>query len=82
MSCFFEVDAFPTMDDAWETVSWDFVGIDTSLTYVKATIFFDFGTAGDGSVYYWDNVRFGAPPRGQQTTLLRSGGRPGSVRSS
>ena len=60
VSCFFEVDAFPTMDDAWETVSWDFVGIDTSLTYVKATIFFDFGTAGDGSVYYWDNVRFGA----------------------
>jgi hypothetical protein len=61
VSCFFEVDAFPTMDDAWEVLSWDFVGIDTSLTYVKATIFFDFGTAGDGSVYYWDNVRFGAP---------------------
>ena len=62
VSCFFEVDAFPMMADAWETLTWDFVGIDTSKIYTKATIFFDFGTAGDGSVYYWDNVRFGAPP--------------------
>jgi beta-glucanase (GH16 family) len=62
-SCFAELDAFPMMAGEWETLTWDFAGtIDTTLTYQKASIFFDFDTAGDGSVYYWDNVRFGAPP--------------------
>ncbi|MGD9341237.1 MAG: hypothetical protein PVG76_09905, partial [Chromatiales bacterium] len=68
VTCFAELDAFPMMADAWETLTWDFslVGIDTAKTFEKATIFFDFGTDGNDAVYYWDNVRFGgdAPPPG------------------
>jgi beta-glucanase (GH16 family) len=48
----------------WETLTFDFstVGIDTSATFVKAIIFFDFGQTGVGDTYLWDNVRFGAGP--------------------
>ncbi|MDH3970273.1 MAG: hypothetical protein OEU56_24965, partial [Rhodospirillales bacterium] len=75
-SCFAELDASPTMADEWETLTWDFslVGIDTTMTFQKASIFFDFGTAGDGSVYYWDNVRFGAPPPPAEDIELVNGG--------
>jgi hypothetical protein len=67
VTCFAETDAFPMMGDAWETLTWDFslVGIDTTKTFVKASIFFDFGADGNDAVYLWDNVRFGgeeAPP--------------------
>jgi hypothetical protein len=66
VTCFAETDVFPTMADTWETLTWDFslVGIDTTKTFVKASIFFDFGTEGNDAVYLWDNVRFGgdAPP--------------------
>ncbi len=74
-TCFAEVDAFPMMADQWETVTWDFVGIDPATTFVKATIFFDFGQVGNGSTYYWDNVRFGAPPPPPPDTIsLENGG--------
>ncbi len=76
-SCFAELDAVPLTADTWETLSWDFslVGIDTAQTFVKASIFFDFGTEGDGAVYYWDNVRFGAPPPPPPPTVeLANGG--------
>ncbi|MGD9258693.1 MAG: hypothetical protein PVG29_12805 [Gammaproteobacteria bacterium] len=66
VTCFAETDAFPTMGDTWETLTWDFglVGIDTTKTFVKASIFFDYGTDGNDAVYLWDNVRFGGdePP--------------------
>jgi hypothetical protein len=69
VTCFAQTDAFPTMADTWETLTWDFslVGIDTTKTFVKASIFFDFGTEGNDAVYLWDNVRFGEdepPPDG------------------
>jgi beta-glucanase (GH16 family) len=48
--------------DAWETLSWDLSAVDGLNhlnNYDKASIFFDFGNAGDGEVYYFDNVNFG-----------------------
>ena len=48
--------------DAWETLSWDLStvdGLNHLNNYDKASIFFDFGNAGDGEVYYFDNVNFG-----------------------
>ena len=57
-SVFSEVTVNTTAADTWETLTFDFstVGIDLSAEYVQAIIFFDFGTAGDDAVYYWDDV--------------------------
>jgi len=48
--------------DAWETLTWDLstvVGLDHLNSYNKASIFFDYGNAGDDEVYYLDDVNFG-----------------------
>jgi hypothetical protein len=76
VTCFAEQDAFPTMADTWETLTWDFstVGIDTSKTFQKATIFFDFGTDGNDAVYLWDNVRFGVEEQLSDMIELVNGG--------
>ena len=47
--------------EAWESLSWDLStvsGLDHSNNYDKVSIFFDFGNAGGGEVYYLDNVDF------------------------
>lgn len=53
---FHEVQLTNTVADAWETLTFDFSGIDKSKTYHKVVIFFDFGSTGDGSEYYFDDV--------------------------
>jgi hypothetical protein len=60
--------------NGWETLVFDFsnqvagtAALNLSYTYDKASIFFDFGTAGSGKIFYWDNVVFGDP---NQTTVL------------
>jgi hypothetical protein len=60
--------------NGWETLVFDFsnqvagtAALNVSYTYDKASIFFDFGTAGNGKTFYWDNVVFGDP---NQTTVL------------
>lgn len=60
-SVFAEVMATTTAADTWETLVFDFstVGIDVSATYVRAIIFFDFGTDGNDATYFWDDVAFG-----------------------
>jgi hypothetical protein len=52
-----------TVANAWETIIFDFqnqapgtAAINYSYTYDMASIFFDFGTAGNGKVFYWDDV--------------------------
>jgi hypothetical protein len=52
-----------TVAGEWERLVFDFsdVAIDTSVAYVQAVIFFDFGAVGDDSVYHWDDLRFGVP---------------------
>jgi beta-glucanase (GH16 family) len=60
-SLFSEFTATTTTANAWETLVWDFsnVGIDTSVVYTRAIVFFNFGTAGNDEVYQWDDVEFG-----------------------
>jgi hypothetical protein len=60
---FVEADATTTKSNAWETLTFDFANpastpIDLSKTYDKASIFFDFGVAGAGKTYYFDDVCF------------------------
>lgn len=52
-----EVDALTTVANAWEELTWDFSAINTGNEYQKLVFFFDFGNPGDGSVYYFDDVR-------------------------
>ncbi len=63
-----ETDVLTTVANAWETLVFDFANqtsgtaaLNTAYTYNKASIFFDFGVAGSGKVFYWDDVQFGVP---------------------
>ncbi|MDB5013517.1 MAG: hypothetical protein JWQ25_1719 [Daejeonella sp.] len=57
--------ATTTVANAWETLVFDFVdnasgtpALNFATNYDKASIFFDFGNAGTGKVFYWDDVKF------------------------
>jgi hypothetical protein len=62
-SAFAELQVSTTVANEWEVLTWDFAtaGLDPNLAYERAIIFFDFGSIGDGSVYYWENVQLGVP---------------------
>lgn len=48
-----EVQLTNTTANAWENITYDFSDAPTA-DYTKVVIFFDFGTAGDDAVYYFD----------------------------
>jgi hypothetical protein len=58
-----ETDVLTTKANQWETLTFDLSqnasgtpAYNPANTYDLATIFFDFGNAGNGATYYWDNV--------------------------
>lgn len=58
-----ETDVLTTVANQWETLTFDFSkpaggtpAYSASNKYDQANIFFDFGNAGTGKVFYWDNV--------------------------
>lgn len=53
---FFELDATTTTSNEWETLNYDFSAVDQNNSYHKVIIFMDFGTAGDDSNYYFDDI--------------------------
>lgn len=93
-----ETEATTTAANTWETLVFDFnnqatgtAAINLASNYDKASIFFDFGTAGTGKVFYWDDVKFltsniaglALPLDFQSTTLMYTftdfGGATGTV---
>ena len=53
-----ERDAYTTLSNSWEDLSWSFAG-EPSNTYNKLVLMFDFGNIGDGSLnstFYFDNI--------------------------
>lgn len=53
------VDVNTTVQNTWETLTFDFTGLlDPAISYNRVVAFFEFvpGLAGDGSVYYFDDV--------------------------
>ena len=67
-----ETEAMTTVADAWETLNFDFgnhvdgtPALDVSQSYDKAVIFFNFGTAGAGQTYLWDDIRFASAESGE-----------------
>ena len=53
----FEADANTTVTNAWEELTYDFSGVDDTQDYDRVVVFFDFGNNGDGSNYYYDDIR-------------------------
>lgn len=53
---FFEIDATTSNANSWEELTFDLSTADTSFTYDRVVIFFDFGNAGDDSIYYYDEL--------------------------
>ena len=60
-----ETEKTTTVANAWETLVFDFANqavgtaaMNLTYTYNMASIFFDFNTAGNGKVFYWDDVKF------------------------
>ncbi|RCH55701.1 hypothetical protein DJ568_07395 [Mucilaginibacter hurinus] len=60
-----ETDAVTTKANAWETLTFDFnnnssgtPALNPLFYYDKASLFFDFGVAGSGKKFYWDDVKF------------------------
>ena len=53
---FAEVTATTTVASQWEELTFDFSGADLSVDYSKVVIFFDFGTSGTGTDYYYDDI--------------------------
>ena len=51
---FVEVTENTTMANAWEVLSFNFSAADPAATYAKIAIFYDFGTAGMGETFYFD----------------------------
>ncbi len=69
MTC--ETEATTTATNAWETLVFDFsneatgtAALNFASVYNKISIFYNFGTTGNGEVFYWDDVEFGGgtPP--------------------
>lgn len=59
-----ETEAITTVANQWETLTFDFnnnvsgtPALNAATNYDKASIFFDFGTAGSGKVFYWDDLK-------------------------
>ena len=59
-----EVDVPTTVSNEWEELSFDFSAIDVNQEYQKVVLFFDFGNAGDGSTYYFDDIKLTSAPVG------------------
>jgi hypothetical protein len=60
-----ETEAMTQAANAWETLVFDFANqsdgtaaLNLAYTYDMASVFFDFGNAGTGKTFYWDDVKF------------------------
>lgn len=52
-----ELDATTTTSNAWEELTYDFTGINNANNYQRVVVFFNFGNAGTGLTYYFDDIR-------------------------
>ncbi|MFD2874154.1 hypothetical protein ACFS5N_16850 [Mucilaginibacter ximonensis] len=62
-----ETDVLTTVANGWETLTFDFNNLaagtpayNAAYTYDKASVFFDFGVAGNGKKFYWDDLQMAA----------------------
>ena len=62
-----ETEAVTTVANGWQTMEFNFnnqatgtAAFNAAFPYDKASIFFNFGVAGSGQTYYFDDMKFGA----------------------
>jgi len=66
-----ETEALTTVANGWQTMEFNFnnqaagtAAFNAAFPYNKASIFFNFGVAGSGQTYYFDDMKFGAAALG------------------
>lgn len=52
-----EKQATTTVANAWEELTFDFSDVNTAIEYQNVIIFCDFGNAGTGTTYYFDDIK-------------------------
>ncbi len=52
-----EKDVNVTLANGWQELTFDFTGINMANTYQRIVVFFDFGVAGTGATYYFDDIK-------------------------
>jgi hypothetical protein len=52
-----EVDVTTTVTNGWEELTFDFAAINNANKYQRVVVFFDFGKAGTGATYYFDDIK-------------------------
>ncbi|MAN26193.1 MULTISPECIES: hypothetical protein [Mesonia] len=55
---FAEANAVTTVANAWQTITFDFSGVDVNQNYQRMVLFFDFGSIGTGLDYYFDDISY------------------------
>ena len=55
---FIELDTNTTIENQWETLTWDFSGQTAGIDFTTVVVFFEFvpDLPGDGSTYYYDDI--------------------------
>ena len=55
---FIELDTNTTLENQWETLTWDFSGQTAGIDFTTVVVFFEFvpDLPGDGSTYYYDDI--------------------------
>jgi len=69
----FEKEVTTVGSSAWEELTFDLTGLDTSNTYQKIVFFFDFGAMGDGGAdwtFYIDNIKQSVTAAGPTVTPI------------
>ena len=56
-SVFVELTATTTVANGWEELTYDFAGINNANNYQTIVLFFNFGTMGTGTTYYFDDIK-------------------------
>lgn len=52
-----EVDATTTVVNDWETLLFDFTGVNNANNYQRVVVFYDFGNNGNGAEFHFDDVK-------------------------
>ena len=60
---FIELDVNTTVENEWETLTWDFSGQTAGVDWLTVVLFFEFvvDLPGDGSTYYYDDIELALP---------------------
>ncbi len=69
---FVELDVNTTVENQWETLTWDFTGQTAGIDFVNVVLFFEFvvDLPGDGSTYYYDDIQVADAPLSINDNLI------------